>query len=145
MIKMADILRAKGDEVISLPADSTVRELVATLAERRIGAVIVVDGTQLLGVVSERDVVRELHTRGDAVLETQIVELMTSEVVTCGLDDDINTIAATMTERRIRHMPVVRDGDLVGVVSIGDVVKSRIEQLQTESEQLTHYITGSRS
>lgn len=144
MIKIADILRAKGDEVISLPADSTVHALVATLIERRIGAVIVLDGTQLRGVVSERDVVRWLHTHGDAVLEGQVADLISSELVTCGLDDDIDAIAAVMTERRIRHMPVLRNDDLVGVVSIGDVVKSRIQQLQIESEQLTHYITGTR-
>jgi CBS domain-containing protein len=142
MIKISDILRGKGDEVISLPSDSTVRELIATLAERRIGAVIVVDGTELRGVVSERDVVRRLHTDGDTVLDTELVDLMTSDVVSCGVDDDIDTIAATMTERRIRHMPVLRGDSLVGVVSIGDVVKSRMEQLQSESDQLTHYITG---
>jgi CBS domain-containing protein len=142
MIKIYDILRAKGDEVISLPPDSTVRELIATLAERRIGAVIVVDGTELRGVVSERDVVRRLHTDGDTVLDTELVDLMSSDVVSCGVDDDIDAIAATMTERRIRHMPVLRGDTIVGVVSIGDVVKSRMEQLQNESDQLTHYITG---
>ena len=142
MIKISDILRVKGGEVISLPSDSTVRELIAILAERRIGAVLVVDGSDLRGVVSERDVVRRLHTDGDAVLATELVDLMSSDVVTCGMDDDLDTIAATMTERRIRHMPVMRDGTLVGVVSIGDVVKSRMEQLQSESDQLTHYITG---
>ena len=141
MIKISDILRVKGGEVISLPSDSTVRELIAILAERRIGAVLVVDGADLRGVVSERDVVRR-HTDGDAVLDTELVDLMSSDVVTCGMDDDLDTIAATMTERRIRHMPVMRDGTLVGVVSIGDVVKSRMEQLQSESDQLTHYITG---
>lgn len=144
MVKIADILRAKGDEVISLPANSTGRELIGTLIERRVGAVIVLDGTQLRGVVSERDVVRGLHTTGDAVLESEIADLISSDLVTCGLDDDVDAIAAIMTERRIRHMPVLRNGDLVGVVSIGDVVKSRIQQLQTESEQLTHYITGTR-
>jgi CBS domain-containing protein len=123
-------------------SDSTVRELIAILAERRIGAVLVVDGSDLRGVVSERDVVRRLHTDGDAVLDTELVDLMSSDVVTCGMDDDLDTIAATMTERRIRHMPVMRDQTLVGVVSIGDVVKSRMEQLQSESDQLTHYITG---
>jgi CBS domain-containing protein len=102
----------------------------------------VVDGTELRGVVSERDVVRRLHTDGDTVLDTELVDLMTSDVVSCGVDDDIDTIAATMTERRIRHMPVLRGDSLVGVVSIGDVVKSRMEQLQSESDQLTHYITG---
>jgi CBS domain-containing protein len=142
MIKISDILRAKGDEVISLPSDSTVRELIATLAERRIGAVIVVDGSQLRGVVSERDVVRRLHTDGDTVLDSELVDLMTSDVVSCGVDDDIDAIAATMTERRIRHMPVLRGDTIVGVVSIGDVVKSRMEQLQNQSDQLTHYITG---
>jgi CBS domain-containing protein len=142
MIKISDILRVKGGEVISLPSDSTVRELIAILAERRIGAVLVVDGSDLRGVVSERDVVRRLHTDGDAVLDTELVDLMSSDVVTCGMDDDLDTIAATMTARRIRHMPVMRDQTLVGVVSIGDVVKSRMEQLQSESDQLTHYITG---
>jgi CBS domain-containing protein len=141
-MKISDILRVKGADVLTTPADATVRELIATLVENDIGALVVVDGDEVLGIVSERDVVRRLHEWGDTLLESEVSQIMTSEIVSCTLDDDVDRIAETMTERRVRHMPVLTDGSLAGLVSIGDVVKSRIAQLEVDRGQLEQYITG---
>jgi CBS domain-containing protein len=102
--------------------------------------VVVDEHGALVGIVSERDVVRRLNERGAELLTAPVAEIMTTQVVTCGPGDGVDNLAAIMTERRIRHMPVVEDGRLVGLVSIGDVVKSRIEQLESDREQLESYI-----
>lgn len=149
-MRISDVLRAKGGDVRTIPADGLVRELLARLADFDIGALLVVDGDPtaggpdgaLVGIVSERDVVRQLNRRGDGLLDAQVNEIMTREVVTCSPADTVDAVAETMTERRIRHMPVIADGVLQGVVSIGDVVKSRIAQLESDRGQLEHYITG---
>lgn len=141
-MKISDILRAKGTSVVSMPPDASVRELVAALVEHKIGAVVVTDGAALLGIVSERDIVHRLHVDGAAALDAELAQLMSTDLAVCTPADEVDTIAATMTERRIRHMPVLTDGRLAGIVSIGDVVKNRIQQLEAESEQLEQYITG---
>jgi CBS domain-containing protein len=141
-MKISDILRAKGADVHTTPADATVRELIAALAEYDIGSMVVVDGDDVLGIVSERDVVRRLNEWGDTLLDSEVRQIMTEQLVTCRPDDDVDSIAATMTERRVRHMPVLDGGRLAGIVSIGDVVKSRIEQLEVDRGQLEQYITG---
>ncbi|MCW2885557.1 MAG: hypothetical protein QOE54_1667 [Streptosporangiaceae bacterium] len=121
--------------------DATVRELLATLAEHNIGAVVVsADGETIDGIASERDVVRRMHERGAELLSGQVSEIMTSKVRTCGLNDMVGDLRRIMTEHRIRHLPVVADGRLAGIVSIGDVVKSAIDELETEREQLVGYI-----
>ncbi len=140
-MKIADIVRHKGDQVVTIAPTATVAELLALLAEHRIGAVVVSDdGTAVTGIVSERDVVRHLHTTGAQILDSQVQRIMTKQVHTCGPDDDLVTLAGQMTERRIRHVPVVADDTLVAIVSIGDVVKSRIDTLQAEADQLRDYI-----
>lgn len=141
-MRISDLLRAKGADVVTTPADATVRELLASLADHDIGALVVVDGEAVLGIVSERDVVRRLNEWGDALLEREVRTIMTSEVVSCAPDDEVDRVAATMTEQRVRHLPVLLDGELVGLVSIGDVVKSRIRQLELDRHQLEQYITG---
>jgi CBS domain-containing protein len=141
-MKIADILHTKGGDVYTTPADATVRELVAALVERNVGALVVTDGDDVLGIVSERDIVHRLNQWGDTLLDSEVADIMSSDVVSCGPDDDVDRIAQTMTERRVRHMPVTKDGALVGLVSIGDVVKSRIAQLEVDRVQLEHYITG---
>lgn len=145
-MRISDILRNKpahaGSEVVTIPPDGLVRELLAALADQRIGAVVVTDGDQVCGIVSERDVVRNLHTRGADVLDLEVGEIMTRQLYTCSPGDDLDTVAGTMTERRIRHMPVLEDGRLMGLVSIGDVVSSRIRQLEHDRGQLEQYITG---
>jgi CBS domain-containing protein len=144
-MRISDVLRGKGRDVATIGPTATVGELVAALGERNIGAAVVVDsgGTEdsaVVGIVSERDVVRRLRDRGGDLLSATVGEIMTRDVLTCSPDDTVDHLAEVMTERRIRHMPVLADGRLVGIVSIGDVVKSRISQLETDREQLESYI-----
>ena len=140
-MKINDVLRGKSsNDVVTISPDATVRDLLALLAEYNIGAVIVSgDGTAVDGIVSERDVVRKLNGN-DEVLDAQVEQIMTAVVQTCEPGADVDELMATMTEHRIRHVPVIDDGQLVGVVSIGDVVKSRITQLEFERDQLDSYV-----
>ncbi|HXA58661.1 MAG TPA: CBS domain-containing protein [Streptosporangiaceae bacterium] len=143
-MRIRDILRRKGDAVATVRPGSTVRELLATLAEHNIGAVVVSpDGVAIVGIASERDVVRHMHRRGAALLDAPVSEIMTAEVRTCGPDDAVDGLRHVMTERRIRHVPVVVNDRLVGIVSIGDVVKSAIDELETEREYLVGYLQQS--
>ncbi|MDQ1722670.1 MAG: hypothetical protein QOI26_2404 [Pseudonocardiales bacterium] len=138
---IADILRRKGSTVVTISSDATVSELVASLAEHKIGALVVVDDGRTVGIVSERDVVRRLHRTGRQVLELPVSELMTAPVISCSPKDNVDDIGATMTEQRVRHMPVLADGELAGIVTIGDVVAARINELETTRGQLENYIT----
>jgi CBS domain-containing protein len=142
-MRISDVLQTKGSSVTTLEASTTVRELVEVLAERGIGAVIVSsDGRSPAGMVSERDVVRQLRSRADDLLEQTLDRIMTTNVVVCEPADKIDSVLQLMTERRIRHVPVVDEGVVVGIVSIGDLVKSRIDELRQERDQLTNYISG---
>ncbi|CCH29039.1 CBS domain-containing protein [Actinosynnema sp. NPDC047251] len=139
-MRIADVLRNKGSAVATVRADASVAELVAALAEHNVGAMVVVADSGIAGIVSERDVVRRLHDRGADLLAAAVADIMTAEVFTCSPKDSVDSLTVLMTEHRIRHVPVVADGDLVGIVSIGDVVKSRISQLEEGQDQLTAYI-----
>lgn len=139
-MKISDILRYKGSTVAKIGPSASIADLLATLSEFNIGAAVVTEGDQVVGIVSERDIVRQLHRIGADLLQGTVAEIMTKDVVTCTPEDTIDSLAATMTSRRIRHMPVREDGRLVGIVSIGDVVKSRISQLETHRDQLESYI-----
>jgi CBS domain-containing protein len=142
-MKISDILRHKGGTVVTIEQSRPVSELLANLAEHGIGALLVVDeSAAVVGIVSERDVVRQLHARGAAVLDGPVGEIMTNVVHTASSNDSVDSVAETMTERRIRHMPVIDDGELRGIVSIGDVVSIRIRQLEKDRGQLEQYITG---
>jgi CBS domain-containing protein len=144
-MQISDVLRVKGDLVVTVPPDADVRRMLAVLAEHRIGAVIVsTDGATVEGIASERDVVRALADRGDSVLDGPVSAIHTAQVHTAAPDTHIDDLMRIMTEHRIRHVPVVLDGRLRGVVSIGDVVKSRIDELETERTALTDYISGTR-
>ncbi|MEU6778769.1 CBS domain-containing protein [Nonomuraea angiospora] len=135
------ILRAKGSDVATVSPRATVRELLSTLAERNIGAVVVsTDGLTIEGIVSERDVVRRLHDRGPAILDGPVSAIMTTQVRTVGPGENVDSLRQIMTTQRFRHMPVVENGRLVGIVSIGDVVKSAIEELETEKASLVDYL-----
>jgi CBS domain-containing protein len=135
------VLRAKGDFVATIPPSATVRDLLGLLAEQRIGAAVVTSHDAIVGIVSERDVVRRLADDASGLLDRQVAEIMTVDVVTCSKETSVEDLARTMTERRIRHVPVVdSDGGLVGIVSIGDVVKSRISELEGERDDLVGYI-----
>ena len=126
--------------MITISPDASVRDLLSLLAEHNIGAVIVSSKDGVVdGIVSERDVVRNLNG-DDAVLDAKVQQIMTAVVQTCEPGHDVDAVMAQMTEHRIRHVPVIEDGDLVGVVSIGDVVKSRITQLEFERDQLDSYV-----
>ncbi len=140
VVKIADILRGKGSDVVTIEPTTTVSELLATLSVRNVGAVPVVDAGELVGIVSERDVVRRLHGGGAAVLEGRVADIMTSGVTTCAPGDAVADLARVMTAGRFRHLPVVDGGRLVGIVSIGDLVKARIGLLEEEREQLQSYI-----
>lgn len=139
-MRISDVLRQKGPAVATIAPSATVHELVSTLRTHNIGAMVVTEGEAVVGIVSERDIVRRLDERGAELLVAQVREIMTRDVVTCTPEDTVDSLAETMTERRIRHMPVLSDGRLTGIVSIGDVVKSRIRQLETDREQLESYI-----
>jgi CBS domain-containing protein len=142
---ISDVLRVKGTQVITVIPDTTVRQLVAILAEHRIGAVVVShDGIAVDGIVSERDVVQALARRGAAVMSAQVTAIYTAQVHTVTPQSPIEDVMRMMTERRVRHAPVVADGRLQGIVSIGDVVKIRLGELQAERTALTDYITGTR-
>ncbi|MGE2714928.1 CBS domain-containing protein [Mycolicibacterium litorale] len=142
-MRIADVLRSKGSAVATITETTTVTGLLAELATHNIGAMVVVgrDGG-MVGMVSERDVVRELQARGADLLRRPVSEIMTGVVVTCTPDTPVDDLSALMTNNRVRHVPVLENGRLAGIVSIGDVVKTRMEQLQTEQEQLQAYITG---
>lgn len=140
-MRIGEILQAKQiKDVVTITPDAGVKELIATLSEHNIGALIVSnDGRGLDGIVSERDVVRRLHTDG-TVINNTVGAIMTSVVKSCTPEDALDEVMASMTEHRIRHVPVL-DGDrIVGIVSIGDLVKHKIDQLQFERDQLDHYV-----
>jgi CBS domain-containing protein len=140
-MRISDVIRQKGDAVVTIRSDATVLELLETLEKHRIGAVVVSDdGLTVTGIVSERDVVRHLHTDGVGVLDRTVAMIMTKDVQTCTPQDGIEDLARVMTEHRVRHIPVVVDGKAVGIVSIGDIVKGRIDELQTERDHLVGYI-----
>jgi CBS domain-containing protein len=139
-MRIADVLRTKGTVVATVSPETTVRELLAGLAEHNIGAMPVLGPDGVRGIVSERDVVRQLHERGEGLLSRPVSEIMTTVVATCTPRDSVDDLSVLMTQRRVRHVPVVDDGRLVGIVSIGDVVKTRMEELETSREQLQAYI-----
>ncbi len=135
------ILALKGNDVISVTTNETIGVAANILSKNRIGAILVRDDDGFVrGVLSERDIVRGLADLGSRCLETGVVELMTRDVVFCGPEDDIDTIMAIMTDRRIRHLPVMRENQLLGIISIGDVVKFRIEEIKSEADAMRQYI-----
>lgn len=141
-MKIADVMRSRGTtDVVTVQPTQTVTELLSVLAEHGIGAVVVsADGASVDGIVSERDIVRKLNERGAEVLQSSVSEIMTTDVHTCTGEDALEQVAVLMTQQRVRHLPVLRSESLFSIVSIGDVVKFRIEQLQAERDHLVDYI-----
>jgi len=140
-MKIEDVIRKKGTDVVTIAPTATVAELVDLLAKFNIGAVVVsADGSSIAGIVSERDIVRHLASEGPESLGHEVSTIMTAEVKTCVPADALEDTAHTMTYARIRHLPVVSDDALVGIVSIGDVVKYRIDQLTDERNHLLGYL-----
>ena len=143
-MRIADVLRNKGSAVATVAPETTVTELLAGLAEHNIGAMVVIGPNGVEGIVSERDIVRRLHEHGADLLNEQVSEIMTSVVVTCAPGDSVDSLSALMTKHRVRHVPVITGGQLVGIVSIGDVVKRRMDEMESEQQQLQAYITQGR-
>ena len=140
-MRISDVVRRKGGDVITVRTDASVVDLLSLLSEHRIGAVVVSDdGERVDGIVSERDIVRHLHTDGAALLDAPVSQIMTAEVQTCEASASLDEVRNTMTQGRFRHLPVCDDGALVGVISIGDVVKAYIDQVEFERDQLDSYV-----
>lgn len=140
-VQISQLLRGKSPEIATIDGAESVRTALSVLAEKGIGALIVSpDGRHIDGIISERDVARELHARGAGLLAEPVSSVMTAEVHTCPPEARVDDLARTMTDMRVRHVPVVVDGSLVGIVSIGDVVKARLDELEEERRQLVEYI-----
>jgi CBS domain-containing protein len=144
-MRISEVLSSKPiKDVITVTPDATVRELVGLLAQHNVGALVVCDGDELAGIVSERDVVRRLQ-EDETVLDRTVSSIMTSDVKTCAPDQRVTDLMQVMTTGRFRHMPVLDDGRLVGIVSIGDVVKHRMNELEFERDQLDSYVHTSQT
>ncbi len=142
-MRISLLLETKGTDVSTIVPTATVSQAVTELGRRGIGALVVSsDGSTIEGIVSERDIVRRMASGADGVLGELVSSIMSSSVHTCGPEDEVESIMTIMTEHRIRHVPVVRDGRLAGLVSIGDVVKSRIDELERDRRELVEYITA---
>jgi CBS domain-containing protein len=143
-VNVQSIIGGKGSDVATIPQTASLRDAVRALGERRIGALVVSgDGRAIEGIVSERDIVRAAAAMGPEALDRSVGSVMSTDVVTCNAGDGVDRLMSLMTERRIRHLPVVDDrGQLTGIVSIGDVVKARLTQLEHENHALAEYITG---
>lgn len=143
-MNVAAILRQKGRAVTTVQPDISLQEVANKLAAKRIGAVVVVgEGGEVCGIVSERDIIRALATEGAGALARPVAQTMTRQVVTCQETDTLDELMAMMTARRFRHLPVVTDGALVGIVSIGDVVKHHVAEVEMEATAMREYITHS--
>lgn len=135
------ILSLKGRDVATIEPHRSLSEAAKVLAERRIGALLIIDGQQpVSGIISERDIVRAVATQGAAALEQPVSRFMTEKVLTCTGETPINDIMEMMTEQKFRHVPVVENGRLVGIISIGDVVKLRVEEIEAEAQAIKEYI-----
>jgi CBS domain-containing protein len=137
------ILRAKGRQVTTIAPDATIAAAVHQMTSRGIGALVVTgNGAEVAGIVSERDIVRGLSEHGDGLLGATVADLMTRRVISCSPDDSVADLMSQMTERRIRHLPVMRDGALCGIISIGDVVKNRLDEVEFEASSLRNFIVS---
>ncbi|KAA0024359.1 CBS domain-containing protein [Antrihabitans cavernicola] len=140
-MRVSDVLRNKGAGVDTVNPGTQVSELLRRMADHNIGAMVVTGPDGIVGIVSERDVVRNLTTHGANLLAMPVSAIMTTSIASCVLDDSVDKLFGVMTERRIRHIPVIVDRELVGIVSIGDVVKMRMEELKNSQDQLQAYIS----
>ncbi len=137
---IAAILQGKGHDIISVGVDTSVRDAVALLAEKRIGAVPVLEGEKVAGIMSERDVIYCLKSDGAAILDWSVGKVMTAPAITVERDHQVMSALSLMSRRRIRHLPVVEGGRIVGIVSIGDLVKYRMDKIEQEAAQMLSYI-----
>ncbi len=142
-MKVQDLLSSKGEDVVTVEPGDSIATAIERLKQKGIGAMVVSEsGSDLAGILSERDVVRGLAVHGDKLLAMRVSDFMTKDVKTCSPDDKINDVMGVMTRSRIRHLPVAVDGKLTGIISIGDVVKHRLEEREAETHVLRDYIVG---
>lgn len=141
-MNVATILKSKGSDVSTLGANVTLQDAARLLTEQRIGAVVIVNGKSLTGILSERDIVKAIAAHGAVALAEPVRDVMTTRVVTCNLNDSVDEIMDLMTAGRFRHLPVVEGGELIGIISIGDVVKHRMAETVMETEALKLYIAS---
>ncbi len=142
-MNVEQILKTKGGQVVSAVPGDSLEKIAATLDQHRIGVVVILDETQsLAGILSERDLVRAFAKAGAKTGELPASEFMTTKLFTCAPSDSVNQIMNVMTENRIRHLPVIHDGELRGLISIGDVVKQRIAEIEFEAEEMKRFIAG---
>lgn len=140
-MRIADVLKVKGAAVATITPETPVAVLLTGLVDRNIGAMVVVGPDGPVGIVSERDVVHKLHELGADLLARPVSEIMTRHLVFCSPGDSVDSLSAVMTHNRVRHIPVIENGRLAGIVSIGDVVKTRMQELESSQEHLQAYIT----
>ncbi len=141
-MSVRNILEDKGRRIVSVGLEERIEEISKVMTQERIGAVLVRDETgTLVGVLSERDIVAGIARQGRGCLDLQAHDLMTADVATCKLADSVPQVMAVMTDQRIRHLPVVEDNQLIGLISIGDVVKHRLAEVESEAERMREYIT----
>jgi len=136
------LLDSKGREIISIVQGASVFDAIKLMADRAVGSLLVMDGDELKGIVTERDYARKVIIKGRSSESTPVADIMTKDLVTASLDQSVNDCMTLMTERRIRHLPVIVDGKVAGLISIGDLVQAIISDQQAEIEQLEHYISG---
>lgn len=142
-MKVSNILDEKGRDVMTVPSSATLDEAITLFNTHKIGSVVVLgDNREILGVFSERELVRALVAHGTDVLKDQVGNHMNASLISCVEEDEVTYLMETMTNGRFRHVPVVEDGELKGIVSLGDVVKARLKQAETEAEAMRHYISA---
>ena len=142
MTTVGRVLQGKGSDIWAIPPDSSVYDAIKLMAEKEVGALLVMEGEQLVGIISERDYARKVILQGRSSRTTPVRDIMTKRVLYAGPDQTIEECMAIMTDKRIRHLPVCHDGRVIGVVSIGDLVKSMISEQEFLIQQLENYITG---
>lgn len=141
-MSVSEILSGKGGDVVTTTPATSILEVATILAERKIGALVVMDGDKVCGIVSERDLVRHISRDGAEALQHSVAECMTKSVISCMRSDSVDLVMEKMTAGRFRHLPVIENGELLGIISIGDVVKRKIEQAVRDAEELKRYIAS---
>jgi CBS domain-containing protein len=142
-MKVRDILKDKGSEVITIGAEATVFEAIKTLVEKNIGSLLVLDeGSGIIGIITEKNILKECNSRYELLKQTKVKEIMTKDLIVGSLDDDINYVESIMTQNRVRHLPIIANGKLEGLISIGDVVKVLRRECKVENRYLKDFISG---
>ena len=141
-MSVSEILNGKGGTVITVTPETSLVDVTKTLAKHKIGALVAKDGNAVCGIVSERDIVRHVANDGAEALQHTVADCMTKAVISCTRTDTIDTVMEKMTAGRFRHLPVIEDGELLGIISIGDVVKRKIEMAERDAEELKRYIAS---